>query len=180
MSRSLKRQALALCGVLTIVFCACGHLASQEVRATLSGTVSDPQGAAIAGARVEVKNIDTGVVSPATTNESGLYVVPLLPPGNYSVSVTHAGFARAEQPQIELRSNDRRNADFHLAIGTVSQEMIVTAHAPPLLTTEWPIPGVSTYMLCVSVCAASWPKAGGVTGSLALASTRVGTSLVTA
>ena len=106
----------------------------QEVRATLSGTVTDPQGAAIVGAQVEIKNTDTGVVSPATTNEAGLYVVPLLPPGNYSVSVTHAGFARASQPQIELRSNDRRNADFRLAIGAVTQEMIVTAQAPQLDT----------------------------------------------
>ena len=111
-----------------------GVLPGQEVRATLSGTVTDPQGAAIAGANVEVKNIDTGVVSPATTNESGLYVVPLLPPGNYSVAVTHAGFARASQPQIELRSNDRRNADFRLAIGAVTQEMLVTAQAAQLDT----------------------------------------------
>src|ERR1700743_3272506 len=67
----------------------------QEVRGTVTGLVTDPQGGALVGTRVEIKGLDTNVLYPATTNESGLYVVPFLPPGNYSVAASHTGFKRA-------------------------------------------------------------------------------------
>ena len=107
---------------------------AQDVRATVSGTVTDAQGAAVGSAQVEVKNLDTGVLYPAATNDAGLYVVPLLPPGNYSVTVTHPGFERAQEPRIELRANDKRSADFQLKVGAVSEQVIVTAEAPQLDT----------------------------------------------
>lgn len=125
------RVPFAICALLLFTS---GALLSQEVRATVSGRVTDPQDAAIAGAQVEIRNVETGVAYPAVTNDAGLYVVPLLPPGNYSISVTHAGFERAQEPRVELRANERRNSDFHLRIGTVNQEMIVTAEAPQLDT----------------------------------------------
>ncbi len=130
-ARKLAKIPIAICAFLLLISSA---LFAQEVRATVSGTVTDAQGGAVAGAQVEVKNLDTGVLYPGVTNESGLYAVPLLPPGNYSITVTHAGFERAEEPRVELRANDRRAADFQLKIGTVTQEMVVTAQAPQLDT----------------------------------------------
>jgi hypothetical protein len=133
--KSRTRVIARLLLVIPSLICLLYHpIPAQEVRATISGTVTDPAGAVIAGAQVQVKNLDTGVVYPAVTNDAGLYVVPLLPPGNYSVAVTQPGFQRAEQPRIELRANERRAADFKLAIGAVTQQTIVTAEAPQLDT----------------------------------------------
>jgi hypothetical protein len=106
----------------------------QEVRGTITGTVTDPQGAAIADAKVTVKSLDTNVEYPATTNAAGLYVVPLLSPGNYSVSVTKEGFSRSQEPNLMLTANQRLDQDFHLQIGSVNQQVIVTAEAPQLDT----------------------------------------------
>ncbi len=109
-------------------------VSAQEVRGTITGTVTDPTGGAIAGAKVEVKSLDTNIVYPATTNEAGLYVVPLLLPGNYSVSATREGFSRAEEPHLLLTANQRLQQDFHLEVGSVNQQVMVTAEAPQLDT----------------------------------------------
>ena len=154
-----RRALFAVCSVLALLLSS--SLVGQEIRATVSGTVKDPQGESISGARVEVRNVDTGVIYPATTNDAGLYVVPLLPPGNYTITVTHKGFASVQQPGIELRANDRRSADFTLNIGTVNQEVVVSAEAPQLdtetasheqivsqqLVANTPIEGRNTFLL---------------------------------
>jgi|SRR5579875_1616344 len=100
--------------------------------ATITGLVKDPQGMPIAGAHVEITNLNTGVLYPATTNGAGLYVVPLLPPGIYSTKVTSQGFMRAEIANLPLRSGDRLEKDFQLQLGTVTQSVVVTSSAAPL------------------------------------------------
>lgn len=107
---------------------------AQEIRGTISGTVTDPAGAAVPGTRIEVKGIDTNVVYPATTNEAGFYVVPLIPAGNYAVAASHAGFRHAEESRVEIRVGERAQIDFHLEIGAVSENVEVTAEAPLLET----------------------------------------------
>ena len=131
--RSVRRRMLFPLP-LFVILALCSPGFGQEVRGTITGTVTDPQGAVIAGAKVEVRSLDTNVTYPATTNEAGLYVVPLLPPGNYSVSATHEGFSRAQEPRVLLTANQRLEQDFHLQLGSVNQEVIVTAEAPQLDT----------------------------------------------
>jgi hypothetical protein len=107
----------------------------QEVRGTITGLVTDPQGGALVGTKIEIKGLDTNVLYPATTNESGLYVVPLLQPGNYSIAAIHTGFKRAERSSVEVRSGDRLQIDFHLELGAITESVTVTSAAPLLEAT---------------------------------------------
>ena len=67
---------------------------AQDTRGNISGTVTDPQGAVIAGAGVIVANTGTGTSSGLSSNSSGYYEAPLLLPGSYSVTVETAGFKK--------------------------------------------------------------------------------------
>jgi Carboxypeptidase regulatory-like domain len=65
---------------------------AQSTSATISGGVTDPTGSFILGADVETANDATGVIYSAKTNNSGMYLVPILPPGHYHVQVSKPGF----------------------------------------------------------------------------------------
>ena len=80
---------------------------AQEVRATISGTISDPSGAPIPGARVTVTSVARNTSVTTDTNESGSFVTPFLEPGTYSLAAEHAGFKRSQQQNIELQTLDR-------------------------------------------------------------------------
>ena len=68
-------------------------VSAQTDNATLTGTVHDPSGAVIPSAKVQVKNVATGVVKEAATNSAGLYYVPNLIPGTYSIERLRGGFS---------------------------------------------------------------------------------------
>jgi hypothetical protein len=88
---SSKAAKLALgLAILASIF---SPLAAQAQNATLSGTVTNPAGAAVPNANVSVKNVSSGQTSQAQTNSAGLYTVPNLLPGDYEVSVAADGFA---------------------------------------------------------------------------------------
>ncbi len=116
---------LALCGTGALVW-------GQETRAVISGTVTDPQGAAVPTAKVEIRNQDTNVVTTAQTNTAGIYTAPPINPGQYSVTVTAAGFKVAVENGLELRSSDRKAVDFRLQLGAASETVSITAEAPLL------------------------------------------------
>jgi hypothetical protein len=105
---------------------------AQETRAVLTGTVTDPQGSAVPAAKLEIKNLETNVVTSTLTNGSGIYAVPPLNPGKYSVSVAAPGFKVAVENNLELRSSDRKAVDFKLQLGTSSETVSVVAEAPLL------------------------------------------------
>jgi hypothetical protein len=102
----------------------------QESRAVISGSVSDPQGAAVPGAKVEAKNLETNVVITVQTNERGLYTVPPVNPGQYSVTVSAPGFKTTVQSNVELRIADHKGLDFKLELGATTETVTVTAEAP--------------------------------------------------
>jgi hypothetical protein len=107
---------------------------AQEVRATISGTISDPNGAVIPGAKVVVRNINTGSINDVTTNEAGLYVAPFIPIGRYQVTATAQGFKTAIRQDVELRVGDRIRLDFTLEIGGVTEQITITSETPLLET----------------------------------------------
>ena len=81
-------------------------LAQRSDRGIISGVVTDPQGAALPGATVTVRNEDTGVENVLTTNNAGLYTTNPLVLGRYSVTVNMQGFKRAVAAGIQLRPGD--------------------------------------------------------------------------
>ena len=146
---------------LVFLLAAVVALAAQEYRATLLGLVSDPSGAAVAGARVAVTNLASGLAVRSESNQTGNYVAPFLLPGSYRLEVEKAGFKTFERSPLELRVNDRLRLDVRLEIGEVSERVTITAEAPLLETstssrgqviesrqiTDLPIGGKNPFML---------------------------------
>src|SRR5262245_31224483 len=93
-------QKLLRCLALTIAICAVGW--AQDT-ATISGTVTDPTGAAVANAQVVVVNVANNFETTTETNAEGLYRLPFLRPATYRVRITASGFKRFVRDNIELR-----------------------------------------------------------------------------
>jgi hypothetical protein len=110
-------------------------LGAQEFRATLNGVVQDTTGAVIQGARVEVRNVETGVSQQTTTLTQGEFTVPFLRPGTYTVSAEVAGFKKVVRENIILRQSQALGITLVLEPGVVTEQVTVTAE-PPLLETE--------------------------------------------
>lgn len=127
MSISYLRINLPILLVLLFVSLVSGF--AQSTAATLSGTVTDERDAVVAGATVTVSNTATGFQRIVTTNESGSFSVPLLPPSTYQVTVERTGFAPFEVPNLVLNVNDVRSLKINLKVGNVGATVQVEADA---------------------------------------------------
>ncbi|MFL6211276.1 MAG: TonB-dependent receptor domain-containing protein [Pyrinomonadaceae bacterium] len=105
---------------------------AQEFRATLTGHISDPAGAAVPGAIVTVKNQQTNVETSTTTTGEGDYTIPLLQPGKYTATVQAPGFKQASSDTVELHTADKATFDVQLEVGGVGEVVNVNADAPLL------------------------------------------------
>lgn len=110
-------------------------LSGQRTAASISGIVSDPNGAIVPGARVTSTEISTGIVTEVQSNTSGYYLVPNLRPGNYQVHVEASGFQGFEQTGIALQVGQPTTVNITLSIGSVSQQVTVSG-AAPLVNTQ--------------------------------------------
>lgn len=110
--------------------------AGQEFRGSISGRVTDSTGSGVQGARVTITNTDTKVSTTTTTDDAGNYTVLYLMPGPYQVWVEMQGFKKLERSGIELRISDRLALDLQLELGTVQEEVHVTAGTPLLETAD--------------------------------------------
>jgi hypothetical protein len=100
---------------------------AQEARGTIQGRVTDESGGVVPGARVDVTNVATGVVTDTTSNEQGSYRVPFLISGRYRVAVSLDGFGRFQSPDIEVHVADVLTVDAVLPAGQVTDEVTVSA-----------------------------------------------------
>ncbi|HEV3470201.1 MAG TPA: carboxypeptidase regulatory-like domain-containing protein [Pyrinomonadaceae bacterium] len=112
-----------------------GVRAQTSTVGTISGTVRDPQGAAVRDAEVLIEEETTGQSRTVKTDEDGEYSAPSLPVGRYRVTVAPAGFKRTVAPGIELHVNDRLVVDITLEVGEVTETVTVT-DAATLVETE--------------------------------------------
>lgn len=117
-----------LLSVLSILLT--GRMSAQEFRATISGAVTDPTGAVVPGASVVAKEIHTGTVNQTKSDAAGQYVIPFLLPGDYSVTVTAAGFKTTVRNNVTLQSQEHPILNMALAIGTTDTTVEVTSEAP--------------------------------------------------
>ena len=113
---------------------------AQTSTATLGGTVSDENGAAVVGATVTVLNIETGVKRTVTTNENGGFTIPLLQPNKYQLTVQQNNFAPFEANELRLNTNDNRFLNIKLKVGDVNEKVTVEASTVEVDTT----PAVAT------------------------------------
>jgi hypothetical protein len=107
---------------------------AQESRGTISGHVFDPAGAAVAGAKVEALNIDTGVVLSSASNEAGIYQIPFVVPGNYKVLIEHPGFKKLQRDGVRVSTATEVTVDLKLEIGATTESLTVTDTLPLLET----------------------------------------------
>lgn len=125
--------ALRALAVLATILAIAPTAFCQINTATISGTVQDTSHAAVPGASVTVVQTATGTSRTVDTNGVGFFNVPLLQPGEYSVTVSKQGFRTATE-QIQLQVNQLANLDFALEVGSVNQSVTVTGAAPELQT----------------------------------------------
>ena len=138
-----RRQSLSLmfhyvspsvgCGVLCLLLIAFFLLPSalgQSASATLSGTVEDQKGAVVPGVAVSAVNVGTALKRTTTTNEEGTFVIPLLPPGTYTIRAEAQGFAPAETRDVVLNVGDQKSLRIELKAGSITEMVQVTGDAP--------------------------------------------------
>src|SRR5262249_10130551 len=111
--------------------------AQRADRVTITGIITDPTGNNIPSAAVRIHNEDTGVDTPLTTNEVGLYTSPLLVLGNYTVSAEHAGFKTVSRTNLHMIGGQTYRIDLQLELGTVSERVEVSG-ATEMVNTEQP------------------------------------------
>ncbi len=102
----------------------------QTTTATLSGTVVDQNGALIPGVSVTAVNIATTLRREATTTDHGRFVFPLLPPGVYTITAQHDGFAPVRVENVVLSVGDQKALQIQLQAGAVTENVQVTSDAP--------------------------------------------------
>ncbi len=111
-------------------------LALSAQNAQIRGVVTDPSGSSVPGAAISITNNATGVVRESISNGQGIYRLPLLPPGKYTMQVSKEGFKSIRQREIVLQIDDLATLDIHLEVGPQSQSVSVVTEMPLLRTDD--------------------------------------------
>src|SRR5437773_961035 len=110
------------------------YVFAQNNTARLTGTITDSTGGGIVAAEISVTNTETGIKRDTSSNDSGIYQVPLLQPGTYRVTVQKEGFKASNRSAIKLDVEQIARVDFVLEVGTVTESINVDAAAVQLDT----------------------------------------------
>jgi len=121
-------------GLLVCALLPGSALFAQEYRGTFSGTITDPQGAAIPNVKVVVTETQTGTKTSTVSGPTGSYTIPFLALGTYDIEAEAAGFKKFVQRGLHLSAGENPVVDIHLELGNASEEVTVTAEAPILVT----------------------------------------------
>ncbi|PYX48996.1 MAG: hypothetical protein DMG83_00125, partial [Acidobacteria bacterium] len=114
-----------------VVVCLFSWLAfAQSQNGRILGTVTDPSGAVVVGAKVVITDSERGISQTYTSNASGDYVAPTLRPGLYTITAEAAGFKKLERPSIRVEVGQDLRIDFQLKTGSASEVVTVMDEAP--------------------------------------------------
>lgn len=134
--RNYSIQAVLLLGL------SASALFGQTITGSITGTVTDAQGASVPAAKVVATNNGTNVSFTASSNDAGLYNFPFLPTGNYTVSTEAKGFKTSKIGPFDLALNQIARIDVKLEVGDITQSVVITDVAP-ILQTEQTVTGDS-------------------------------------
>lgn len=126
--RWLLRRWLCLVAATGLVLT--GVQSSYAQSAQITGRVTDPSGAVVSGAEISVSNVETKLQKVSVTNEVGIYVVPFLTPGTYTMKVTQQGFKSITRPDTKLEVDQVARIDFTLEVGDTTESVTVSESAP--------------------------------------------------
>lgn len=132
MFRDFARRATAMLLCLGVAATAAAQVGEQ---ASLTGTLTDPQGAVLPGATVAALSTTTNVTRTAVTTESGVYLLTGLVTGTYKVTFSIQGFKPSAR-EVEVRTGERLRIDIKLELGGLTDEIKVVAETPLLNTTS--------------------------------------------
>ena len=127
------RYFLCLVGCLACCLIALS-LWGQTNSGNIRGTITDPSGATLAGATVTARNMDTGLSITTASTDAGLYSVPNLPPGRYSVSAEAPSLKKYTQEGVTVATGTAVTLDIQMQLGAVSENVTVIADASQLQT----------------------------------------------
>lgn len=122
MSKSTWFVALSLCFLSSLAL-------GQSTSGTLTGRISDPSGAIVLGAKVEVRDLGSNRVIPTEASNAGQYTVPDLPPGFYEIKVSFTGFKSAVASNVEVRTAQTTTQNFTLQVGQSTESVSVSSEA---------------------------------------------------
>jgi outer membrane receptor protein involved in Fe transport len=124
----MKRSNVSLLAVCFLLLATVASFA-QTFTGTIRGSVRDSSGAVVPNTSITVSNMGTGIATSAQVDASGNYVVPLLPPGQYSVQAEADGFKKFIREGITLQIQQQASVDIVLEIGAVAESVVVSADA---------------------------------------------------
>jgi len=119
---------------LTLLLCVAGSSKAQEFRATLSGRVTDTQGAVVPSAKILALDVDSQAKTETVSGSDGFYSIPFLAPAAYTIFIESVGFKRYVREGVRLNANDRVTVDAALEVGGVNDQVTVNAEASALET----------------------------------------------
>ena len=126
----------SLFGLLLLSFLLPGIAAFGQTSNTgaIGGTVTDSTGAVVQNARVQATNLATNEVHTAVSQASGVYAIPLLPPGDYSVAASSSGFKISSYPDVRVKITETQALNIELQVGAKNEQVVVTGTAEQLQT----------------------------------------------
>jgi hypothetical protein len=128
------RSSRGLLATIVFLCCMAGTLHAQTVTGTLLGTVTDSTGAVVPNVKIIATQADAGVTRETTSNESGNFTMPNLPPGTYTLTALLQGFKKEAHQNIVVLTNSTDRVDITLATGNVTETVMVTATQTMLQT----------------------------------------------
>ncbi|HLV86854.1 MAG TPA: carboxypeptidase regulatory-like domain-containing protein [Candidatus Sulfotelmatobacter sp.] len=130
--RALTNRIYVVALIVAMTILGAQTATAQANRASITGTVTDTSGANVPGVQVTATNTATGVAAKTESNQDGIYVIPNLFPGQYSVQFKRDGFETVIHPTITLESTQAARIDASLKVGAVTESVTVTTDAPVL------------------------------------------------
>ncbi len=130
--KHLRRLRVAPCLVALLAFAF--HVFAQSDNANVNGVITDPSGATVPKAKIVIKNQATGLTREAVSNESGVYSIPTVPPGMYTLTVEAAGFKKFESKDNKVDPSVPANLSATLTVGQLTETVEVTATVTALQT----------------------------------------------
>src|SRR5260370_27585827 len=116
-------------GLVVILLLCTTSLLGQTFRGTILGTVTDPQGAVVVGAKVTVRNVNTGLERTTQTSADGSYAIPELPIGSYTVTVNQSGFQTSSVTNVAVDVASDKRVDVALKTGQGATTVEVSGEA---------------------------------------------------
>jgi hypothetical protein len=164
-------QLRLCCLVCALLFISAPHSAAQVLYGSLSGTVEDSTGAVVPGASVTVTDQATGRSKEATTTNDGIYVIPDVSAGSYTLTVAARGFRTSQTRDVVVSINTVTRSDVHLTVGERAETVTVEANSATIQTdsadvhtaltssqiTQLPLPGYRNYQTLINLVPGATP-----------------------